>query len=195
MRTRGRVAKGSKAEKKPPRSKKDGRMSEGRSAHASKGGKYAASRADLRLQTFSHLESLLGPGVVRSLGASGGVGLRVVRETVEKGLPSAAVAELQKELAELGVPKPSEYVDVIASRATRARRDTLTTEQGERFVRIAGVLARALDVWEDEKGAADFLVSPHPLLDGDTPIDRARSELGARQVDDLLTKLDLGLPV
>jgi len=187
--------KAPKAEKKSPRRKKDGRASEGRSTHATKARQYAASRADLRLQTFSHLESLLGPGVVRSLGASGGVGLSVVRETVEKGLPSAAVAELQKELAELGVPKPSEYVDVIASRATRARRATLTTEQGERFVRIAGVLARALDVWEDEKDAADFLVSPHPLLDGDTPIDRARSELGARQVDDLLTKLDLGLPV
>ncbi|MEJ2541690.1 MAG: DUF2384 domain-containing protein [Gemmatimonadota bacterium] len=144
---------------------------------------------------LNHLRKLLGPDVVRGLGASGGAGLNVVRETVEKGLPSEAIAELQKELANLRVPRPSEYVEVIASRATRARRTTLTTEQGERFVRIAGVLARALEVWGDEEDAADFLVSPHPLLDGDTPIDRARSELGARQVDDLLTKLDLGLPV
>lgn len=151
--------------------------------------------AERRRQSLNHLQKLLGPEVVGSLGASGGVGLNVVRETVEKGLPSEAVAELQKELADLGVPRPSEYVEVIASRATRARRETLTPEQGERFVRIAGVLARALDVWGDQDDAADFLVSPHPLLDGDTPIDRARSELGARQVDDLLTKLDLGLPV
>ena len=145
--------------------------------------------------TLSHLEELLGPHLVAGLGASSGVGLNVVRETVERGLPSEAVAELQKELAELRVPRPSEYVEVIASRAARARRQTLTPEQGERFVRIAGVLARALDVWGDEEDAADFLVSPHPLLGGDTPIDRARSELGARQVEDILAKLDLGLPV
>jgi putative toxin-antitoxin system antitoxin component (TIGR02293 family) len=69
---------------------------------------------------------------------------------------------------------------------------------GERFDqkdgRIAGVLLRALDVWEDGEDAADFLLTPHPLLGGDTPIDQARSEVGARKVEDILMKLDLGLP-
>ena len=39
------------------------------------------------------------------------------------------VAELQDELKELGVPRPSQYVESIASRATRGRRETLTPEQ------------------------------------------------------------------
>lgn len=155
----------------------------------------SAARSRRRLRTLEHLADVLGNEVVRNLGASSGPGLEVVRKTVEEGVPSSAVAELQKELGELNVPRPSRYVEAIASRATRTRRATLTTEEGERLVRVAGVLARALDVWEDEEDASDFLVSPHPLLDGDAPIDRARSELGARQVEDILVKLDLGLPV
>lgn len=165
-----------------------------RSADAAAKGLYSA-RSQRRLKTLRHLEGVLGAEVVRNLGSSSGVGLEVVRRTVEKGLPASAVAELQKELADLRVPRPSQYVEVIASRATRARRSTLTTEQGERLVRVAGVVARALDVWENEDDAADFLTSTHPQLEGDTPIDRARTELGARQVEDILTKLDLGLPV
>lgn len=153
------------------------------------------SRTQRRIRTLSHLEKVLGADVVKNLGATSGAGLEVVRRSVERGIPSAAVSELQKELAELQVPRPSQYVETIASRATRGRRATLTSEQGGRLVRIAGVVARALDVWEDEADAAEFLVSPHPLLDGDTPIDRARSELGSRQVEGLLARLDLGLPV
>jgi putative toxin-antitoxin system antitoxin component (TIGR02293 family) len=67
--------------------------------------------------------------------------------------------------------------------------------QGEGLVRIAELLARGREVWEHEEDAWEFLHSPHPLLDGERPIDRARSEQGARQVAELLWKLDLGLPV
>lgn len=126
---------------------------------------------------------------------SGGEGRETVRRVVEEGLPVRLVRELQEELARLGVTRPSTYVEVIASRAARSRRGTLTPQEGERLVRVASTLARALAVWEDEEQAAEFLTRPHAELEGDAPIDRARSEIGARQVEDLLLKLDLGLPV
>jgi putative toxin-antitoxin system antitoxin component (TIGR02293 family) len=63
------------------------------------------------------------------------------------------------------------------------------------LVRVADVLERAREVWENEQDAWDFLHAPHPLLGGERPIDRARTERGARQVADLLWKLDHGLPV
>jgi putative toxin-antitoxin system antitoxin component (TIGR02293 family) len=122
-------------------------------------------------------------------------GSELVRKEVEEGLPVELVRELQDALARLGVPRPSKYVEVIASRAARGRRRTLTPHEGERLVRIARTLARTLEVREDEEAAAEFLTAPHPELEGDTPIDRARSEIGARQVEDLLLRLDLGLPV
>lgn len=118
-----------------------------------------------------------------------------VRVAVEEGIPVEAVKELQGELKRLGVPRPSEYVDAIASRASRARRDRLRPSEGEKLVRVAAILARAAEVWEDEEDAAAFLTSPHPALGGDAPIHRAQSEIGARQVEELLLDLDLGLPV
>jgi putative toxin-antitoxin system antitoxin component (TIGR02293 family) len=118
-----------------------------------------------------------------------------VRRVVEDGLPVDAVKELQAELKRFGVSRPSEYVDSIVSRATRQRRDRLKPEEGERLVRVASLLALAVDVWGDEDGASAFLTSPHPMLGGAVPIDRVLSEIGARQVESILLALDLGLPV
>lgn len=118
-----------------------------------------------------------------------------IRRAVEEGLPVEAVKELQLELKRLGVNRPSEYVEAIVSRATRSRRTRLKPEEGERLLRVARVVARAIEVWGDEESAASFLTSPHPLLAGASPMDRARSEIGARQVEQILIKLDLGLPV
>lgn len=102
---------------------------------------------------------------------------------------------LQAKLERLGVSSPRTYVDSIVSRASRELRDRLTDEEGEKLVRVAAILARTLDVWGNEDAAAEFLTSPHGELGGDTPIERALSEIGARQVEDVLLKLDLGLPV
>jgi putative toxin-antitoxin system antitoxin component (TIGR02293 family) len=118
-----------------------------------------------------------------------------IRRAVEDGLSVEAVTELQAELKRIGVRRPSEYVEAIVTRATRQRRDRLKPEEGERLLRVAKIIALALDVWGDEEDAGAFLTSPHALLGGAKPIDRALSEMGARQVEDLLYGMDLGLPV
>ncbi len=121
--------------------------------------------------------------------------LERVRKAVEAGLPVEAVKELQVELKRLGVRRPSEYVDSIVARATLQRRDRLKPAEGEQLVRVASVLATAVDVWGGEQDAGVFLTSPHPMLGGAVPIDLALSEIGARQVEHLLLAMDLGLPV
>lgn len=118
-----------------------------------------------------------------------------IRRLVEAGLPVDVVGQLQTELSRWGIPRPSSYVESIASRASRARRSRLTPEEGEKLVRVASTLVRSLAVWEDEEAAAAFLTAPHPELGGDRPIDRTLSEIGARQVEEILVRLDLGLPV
>lgn len=139
----------------------------------------------------------LGALVVKEArpGYAGPGRLERVRQAVKEGLPVEAVRELQAELKRFGVRRPSEYVDSIVSRATLQRRDRLKPAEGERLVRVASVLATAVDVWGDEDAAAEFLTSPHPMLGGGVPIDLALSEIGARQVEHLLLAMDLGLPV
>ena len=122
-------------------------------------------------------------------------GLDRVRKTVEDGLPAEAVKELQTQLKRLGVRRPSEFVNKIVSRATLRRRDRLTREEGEAVLRVAAVVALAVDVWGFESGAATFLTTPHVLLGHEVPIELARSEVGARQVEYMIHALDHGLPV
>jgi DNA-binding protein HU-beta len=52
----------------------------------------------------------------------------------------------------------------------------------------------AVRVWEDEKNAEEFLATPHPMLDGRTPLELARTVEGSRRVTELLLKLEYGLP-
>ena len=139
----------------------------------------------------------LGALVVREArpGYAGPSQLERVRKAVEEGLPVEAVKELQAELKRLGVRRPSEYVDSIVSRATLQRRDRLEPAEGEQLVRVAAVLATAVDVWGHDEAASEFLTSPHPMLGGAVPVDLARSEIGARQVEHILLAMDLGLPV
>ncbi len=148
-----------------------------------------------RRHLSASMTEVLGREASRALVTPGPEGREAVRRAVEEGLPVEAVKRLQEELGRFGVPRPSHYVESIASRASRSRRNTLTREEGEKLIRVAAVLARALDVWEDEGAASDFLTLPHPELGNETPIDRAKSEIGARQVEDLLLRLDLGMPV
>ena len=139
----------------------------------------------------------LGALVVREArpGYAGPAGLERVLKAVEDGLPVEAVGELQAALKRVGVRRPSEYVDSIVSRSTLQRRDRLKPAEGEQIVRVASILATAVDVWGDETDAGEFLTSPHPMLGGGVPIELALSEIGARQVEHLLLAMDLGLPV
>ena len=122
-------------------------------------------------------------------------GLDRVRKSVEDGLPAEAVKELQIQLKRLGVRRASEFVNKIISRATLRRRDRLTREEGEAVLRVAAVIALAKDVWGFERGAAQFLTTPHMLLSNEVPIELARSDVGARQVEYMIHALDHGLPV
>ncbi len=52
----------------------------------------------------------------------------------------------------------------------------------------------ATSVWSDEDDAREFLSTPHPELEGRTPLDAALTELGVRRVEELVWKLFYGLP-
>jgi putative toxin-antitoxin system antitoxin component (TIGR02293 family) len=70
----------------------------------------------------------------------------------------------------------------------------LSQEDSEKAGRLAYILALAKEVWGDWKHASSFLTSSHQALDGKTPLDAARSEWGAREVEAVLRKIQFGLP-
>lgn len=56
-------------------------------------------------------------------------------------------------------------------------------------------MALAEAAFGSPQDARRFLAAPHPELDGDRPIDAARTELGARQIEEILWRMEYGLPV
>ena len=57
------------------------------------------------------------------------------------------------------------------------------------------MLAHAEYVWDDRERAREWMNKPHRELGKRSPLEAARTELGARRVENLLDKLFYGLPV
>ncbi len=114
---------------------------------------------------------------------------------VAHGLPKSALRACVRRI----FPNPQEQKRVmyrIVPEATYKRRhNQLKLEESEHTERLARVIATAEHVWDDREEARRFLTTPHSDLDGMRPIDAAYTELGARQVEELLWKIFYGLPV
>jgi len=116
-------------------------------------------------------------------------------ESVIHGLPKKVLQFTVKRLT-----KDSAVAKVISDKLVppatfKRRKGALNTQESERIERLARVYATALDIWGNEDDARQFLFTPHTLLNQKKPVDMAFTELGARQVEQILEKLRYGLPV
>ena len=84
---------------------------------------------------------------------------------------------------------------IVPSATYKRRRNILKVDESERTERLARVIASAEYVWDDSEKARRWLTKPHPELGRKSPVDAALTELGARQVEDLLDRIFYGLPV
>lgn len=114
-------------------------------------------------------------------------------EAVRGGL---LVQELDDLQATLGVPT-AKINDLLGiSKATRHRREAgqrLKPTESDRIVRFARLMGRAVQVFESEKSARRWITAPQIGLGGEVPLDYARTELGAREVEDLLGRIESGV--
>lgn len=118
-----------------------------------------------------------------------------LRATVEEGLPLEALDCAVRHVAGEG-PEATELKHRIVPKTTlQRRRGRLNAEESQRLERLARMTALAEEVWEDPVLAHEFLTSVQPQLAGERPVELARSDLGTRQVEDLLWKLEYSLPV
>lgn len=111
---------------------------------------------------------------------------------IEGGLPVAALDRVARLLA----PDDSQFKYRIVPKATYERRKIalrLSSDEGTRIARVARVWNLALDVWQTEEDARDFLFRAHPMLEDRRPVDVViQSEIGAELVLDILSSLKYG---
>ncbi len=91
----------------------------------------------------------------------------------------------------LSADRVLEFAD-ISRRVLAARREEgrFTRDESDRLVRAARVFGAALNLFGGDPGMARaWLVSGQPTLGGSMPIDLARTDLGAREVEAALSRL------
>jgi putative toxin-antitoxin system antitoxin component (TIGR02293 family) len=70
----------------------------------------------------------------------------------------------------------------------------LTPDESERLLRLSRVFERAVDLFEgDGPAALKWLTTPRKALDHQTPLAYSRTELGAREVENLIGRLEHGV--
>lgn len=112
---------------------------------------------------------------------------------IREGIPSAALDSLAKtmrvtrsELAvALGIPE--------RTLARRKKEGTLNSEESAKLVRLARVVVRAKETFEDFDTAVDWLKSPNAALSGALPLSLLDTDLGAESVMDTLGRIEHGV--
>lgn len=113
---------------------------------------------------------------------------------VKHGLPKNALRVVASHL-QSDTHTTSQLMDRLVPKATyKRRKSVLSPVESERIERLARVIATAEYIWDDREAARQFLHTPHPLLEQQAPCDAAMTELGARQVEEILWKIFYGLP-
>jgi putative toxin-antitoxin system antitoxin component (TIGR02293 family) len=113
---------------------------------------------------------------------------------VRAGLPKRSLQLVAQRVVPPGTPA-SALVYAIVPSATFKRRTRLSPDESARTERLARVIALAETVCGDAEAARDFLNRRHPLLDHETPLAVAHTELGARRVEHLLYAVEHGFPL
>lgn len=114
-------------------------------------------------------------------------------EALRVGLPVQELHDLQ---ASLDVPMEKLFPMLGISKATLHRRKAggrLGPAESDRVVRFARLMGTAVEVLESEENARQWLTSPQFGLGGAVPLDYAETEVGAREVEDLLGRIEYGV--
>jgi len=112
---------------------------------------------------------------------------------MRKGLTYRSVEKLGAEL-NVSIPELGRIVN-IAPRTLNRRKDMgrLETDESERIYRLSALLEKAEDVLEGKDSAQRWLKTAKKALGGRTPLDYADTEIGSREVMDLLERIEYGV--
>lgn len=113
---------------------------------------------------------------------------------VRTGLPSASVSTLASRL-DLGNNVLSAKLGIPQRTLTRrlSQRSPLTPAESDRTVRMARVVAAAVELIGSHDSAIQWLQTPNRALGGDSPLDLLDTDTGARMVEDVLGRIAYGV--
>jgi putative toxin-antitoxin system antitoxin component (TIGR02293 family) len=114
---------------------------------------------------------------------------------VKAGLPVVEFDAL-RELLGLTVERLAGKVGISIATLSRRRQSGQALDAGcsDRLLRFARLFRLAVELHDgDEEAARAWLSKPARALDGETPLDHAETETGAREVEHLIGRLEHGV--
>jgi len=122
--------------------------------------------------------------------------MRELDDVVREGMPKPA---LDFFIDALGKSQYGEFAiqlrNKIVPRATYNRVDRFNLHVSETTERMARLYAMALSVFDDPAAAIRFLANAHPELENRAPFEVALTEIGGREVEEVIERGLHGLPV
>lgn len=114
---------------------------------------------------------------------------------IKRGLPLDEFDAL-REMLDLTVEDLAKRIGISIATLSRRRQSgkALDSEHGDRLLRLARLYRLTVALYDgDEVAAQSWLGKPARALDGETPLDFAETEAGAREVERLIGRLEHGV--
>jgi putative toxin-antitoxin system antitoxin component (TIGR02293 family) len=125
-----------------------------------------------------------------------GIRARNLQQTIDllrKGLPTSSLDKLHRKM---GISN-SELARIthiaIRTLQRRKKQGRFNTCESERLLRIEILFDKAVDVLGDVEAARAWIKTPVKALAGETPLDYCDTEPGAREVGNLLGRIEHGV--
>ena len=115
-----------------------------------------------------------------------------LRETVKAGLPYASLEAL---IDKFGLAREEAAAALHLAQRTIARRkkeQKLQADESDRLLRLARVGAQAAATLGSEEKAVQWLRRPNRALGNRAPLDLIDSDIGTRQVEEVLGRIEHG---
>ncbi len=115
-----------------------------------------------------------------------------LRETVKAGLPYASLEAL---MSKFGLDRQETAAVLHLPQRTIARRkkeQRLQPDESDRLLRLARVSAQAATTLGSEKKASQWLRRPNRALGNQAPLDLIDSDIGTKQVEEVLGGIEHG---
>ena len=112
---------------------------------------------------------------------------------LREGLPYTTLEHL---MAQFGLSREDvQNVLLLPSRTMtrRKQQQRLSGGESDRLYRLSRIMAHAVDVFDDKAKAGAWMRRGNRALNGETPLSLLNTDIGARQVDDVLGRIEHGV--
>ena len=120
--------------------------------------------------------------------------MRELDAVVREGLPESALKHLLDAVTAYDGEKGLEYWNKIAPQSTGGRKDRFSSQVSETIERLAHLYVLSFLIFRDPIDTSRFMLEPHPELGDRKPVDVALTEVGGREVEDVIERGLYGLP-